>query len=93
MKISLLEILYCTPKGRIALLRIPSSEGRSVCLWWEHSKPKGPKGMVLQGHLAHEKHPPPQGHHKVLDIVLLKGLRRELFLMSEVHLNYPLRGQ
>ena len=32
----------CTPKGRRALLRIPSTEGRSVCLCWEHSKPKGP---------------------------------------------------
>jgi hypothetical protein len=31
-------------KGRRALLRIPSTEGRSVCLCWEHSKPKGPKG-------------------------------------------------
>ena len=31
------------PKGRRALLRIPSTEGRSVCLCWEHSKPKGPK--------------------------------------------------
>ena len=39
----ILEILYCDPKGRRALLRVPSSEGRSVCLCWEHSKPKGPK--------------------------------------------------
>ena len=40
----ILEILYCTPKGRRALLRIPSTEGRSVCLCWAKSKPKGPKG-------------------------------------------------
>ena len=26
------------------MLRIPSMEGRSVCLCWEHSNPKGPKG-------------------------------------------------
>jgi hypothetical protein len=26
------------------LLRIPSTEGRSVCLSWEHSKPQRPKG-------------------------------------------------
>ena len=32
------------PKGRRALLRIPSTEGRSVCLCWEHLKLKGPKG-------------------------------------------------
>ena len=38
------EILYCTPKGRRALLRIPSMEGRSVCLCWAKSKPKGPQG-------------------------------------------------
>ena len=40
----ILEILFCTPKGRRALLRIPSTEGRSVCLCWAPSKPKGPKG-------------------------------------------------
>jgi len=45
----ILEILYCTPKGRRALLRIPSTEGRSVCLCWEHSKPKGPKGRDTAG--------------------------------------------
>ena len=43
----ILEILYCTPKGRRALLRIPSTEGRSVCLCWEHSKPEGPKGPAI----------------------------------------------
>jgi len=36
--------LYCYPKGRRALLRIPSTVGRSVCLCWAKSKPKGPKG-------------------------------------------------
>ena len=41
----ILEILYCNPKGRRALLRVPSTVGRSVCLCWEHSKPKGPKGL------------------------------------------------
>ena len=40
------EILYCNPKGRRALLRVPSTVGRSVCLWWEHSKPKGPTGAL-----------------------------------------------
>ena len=40
----ILEILYCTPKGCRALLRTPSTEGRSVCLCWAPSKPKGPKG-------------------------------------------------
>ena len=40
----ILEILYCNPKGRRALLRIPSTEGRSVCLCWSKSKPNGTKG-------------------------------------------------
>jgi len=30
----ILKILYCNPKGRRALLRIPSTVGRSVCLCW-----------------------------------------------------------
>ena len=52
----ILEILYCDPKGRRALLQTPSKVGRSVCLWWEHSKPKEPKGRrSLQGYLAHKK--------------------------------------
>ena len=33
-------------KGRRALLRIPSTEGRSVRLCWATSKPKGPKGLT-----------------------------------------------
>ena len=33
------------PKGRRALLQIPSMEGRSVCLCWAPSKPRGPKGQ------------------------------------------------
>ena len=42
----ILEILYCTPKGRRALLRIPSTEGRSACLCWAKSKPEGPEGSI-----------------------------------------------
>ena len=38
----ILEILYCNPKGRRALLRVPSTVGRSVRLCWALSKPKGP---------------------------------------------------
>ena len=34
------------PKGRRALLRTPSTAGRSVCPCREHSKSKGPKGSV-----------------------------------------------
>ena len=34
----------CNLKGRRALLPTPSTEGRSVCLWWAPSKPKGPEG-------------------------------------------------
>ena len=41
----ILEILNCTPKGRRASLRIPSTEGRSVCPCWAPSRPKGPKGL------------------------------------------------
>ena len=33
----ILEILYCDPKGRRALLRVPSKVGRSACLCWAHS--------------------------------------------------------
>ena len=40
----ILEILDCDPKGRRALLRIPSTVGRSVCLCWAPSQPKGPTG-------------------------------------------------
>ena len=40
----ILEILCCDPEGRRALLRVPSTVGRSVCLCWALSKPKGPKG-------------------------------------------------
>ena len=29
-------------------MQVPSTDGRSVCLCWEHSKPKGPKGAVYQ---------------------------------------------
>ena len=47
----ILEILYCTPKGRRALLRIPSTEGRSVCLCWAKSISKGPKGPTWGGRL------------------------------------------
>ena len=42
------EILYCDPKGRRALLRTPSTEGRRVCLCWAPSKPKGPQGRALR---------------------------------------------
>ena len=42
----ILEILYCDPKGRRALLRVPSTVERSVCLCWALSKPKGPKGSL-----------------------------------------------
>ena len=40
----ILEILDCNLKGCRALLRIPSTEGRCVCLCWAPSKPKGPQG-------------------------------------------------
>ena len=33
-------VLHCTTKAP----RIPTTEGRSVCLCWAKSKPKGPKG-------------------------------------------------
>ena len=60
----ILEILYCTPKGCRALLLIPSTEGRSVCLCWAKSKPKGPKrpraALSVQGYLAQRNSPPPQ---------------------------------
>jgi len=51
----ILEILYCDPKGYRALLRVPSTLGRSVCLRWEHSKPKGLEGTHLRARrdLAH----------------------------------------
>ena len=37
----------------------------------------------VQGYLAHKKQPPPQGHHRALGIILLKGPRGGWFLMSE----------
>ena len=36
------EIIFCDPKGCRALLRVPSTEGRIVCLCWALSNPKGP---------------------------------------------------
>ena len=33
----ILEILCCNPQGLKALLRVPSTEGRGVRLWWAHS--------------------------------------------------------
>jgi hypothetical protein len=48
----ILEILYYNPKGRRALLRIPSTEGRSVCLCWAKSKPKGPQGKIIDLNMA-----------------------------------------
>ena len=58
--LGILEILYCTPKGGRALLRIPSTEGRSVCLCWAKSKPKGPKGNVTPARaLPHAFSPSP----------------------------------
>ena len=44
----ILEILYCKSKGRRALLRISSTEGRSVCLCWAPSKSEGPKGSLQE---------------------------------------------
>jgi hypothetical protein len=38
--------------------------------------------QMLQGYLAHEKHPPPDDHH----MVLLQGPRWALFVLSEVPL-------
>jgi len=63
---------HCDPKGRRALLRTPSTEGRSVCLCWAPSKPKGPKG--------------PLGHCRTLPIVLPWGPRRGGVIISEVTL-------
>jgi hypothetical protein len=45
----ILEILYCNPKGRRALLRVPSTEGRSVCLCWSIQDVKGLKDLVPGG--------------------------------------------
>ena len=42
----------------------------------------------VQGYLAHKKRRPPQDHHRILGIGLLKGPTGGLFLMSEVPL-YP----
>ena len=48
----ILKILYCNPRGRRALLRIPSTEGRSVCLCWAPSKPQGPKGTSCSAQIS-----------------------------------------
>ena len=45
----ILEILCCDPKGRRALLRVPFTKGRSVCLCWAKSNPKGPKTKGPEG--------------------------------------------
>ena len=44
------------------------------------------KVTPLQGHLAHRKQPTLSNHQMALGIVLLKGAREALFLMSEVPL-------
>ena len=53
----ILQFLYCDPKGRRALLRVPSTEGRSVCPCWAKSKSKGPKGVRLCWELEEPKGP------------------------------------
>ena len=42
---------------------------------------------ALQGYLAHKTQHPPWDHHRALGIVLLKGPRERLFLVSEVPLS------
>ena len=42
-----LGVLCCDPKGIMAFLWILSTEGRGGCLWWAHSKRKGPKGSKV----------------------------------------------
>ena len=46
LKLRSFKGLHCNPNGRRDLLRIPSTVGRSVCLCWAPSKPKGPKGSA-----------------------------------------------
>ena len=53
----ILEILCCDPKGRRALLRVPSTEGRGVCLCWALSKPKGPKRIGYSSNSSNSKGP------------------------------------
>ena len=51
-----------------------------------HPHNPSPCGRALQGYLAHQKHPPPQNHHRSLGIGLLQGHTGGVFLMSEVPL-------
>jgi len=46
-----------------------------------------PSDPSVQGHLADQKYPPPEDHHRALGIVLLQGPQRVGFLMSEVPLS------
>ena len=58
----------------------------SICVSTDAAKTDYPfqHSGVVQGSLAHKKQPPPLDHHRTLGIVLLKGPRRGVFLMSEV---------
>ena len=47
---------------------------------------KATKSWLLDGYLAHQKHPPPQDPHRSLGIVLLQGPTGVVFLMIEVPL-------
>ena len=82
----ILEILYCDPKGRRALLRIPSTVGRSVCLSWAKSKPRGPKGRA------------PKSGLDCLSSAMLASYRRPCSdsqgqILSVHGRRYPLSGQ
>ena len=54
----------------------------------EHSVEEGVQGAGCeQGYLAHEKEKKlPKDHHMALDVVVLQGPRRGLFLTSELPL-------
>ena len=59
----ILEIRHCTPKGRRALLRVPSTEGRGIRLCWALSKPKELKRQRTPALREESIHPEPYTLH------------------------------
>ena len=57
-------------------------------LYWRARNPGRGRGCgpVIQGYLAHKKHPPPWHHHRYLGIGLLYSPTGGRVLMSEVPL-------
>ena len=56
-----LKALCCDPEGSSAVLRILSSEGRGVCLFWATQNSKGPRSHKVDKGLQGQRAPRSKG--------------------------------